>query len=788
MFKQIQRHRIASTAAVAVAGVAVAFPATSLAQEQEFRIEEIIVTAQKREQGLQSVPISVTAIDSEGIKAAGIENILDLQFNTPNLLLGRNSNYTIRGVGTTIFGSSRDAGVGVAVNGVFVQNPVATAEMYDLERVEVLRGPQGTLFGRNTTGGLINHVTAKADPEFGASISVQVEDPEGLRSTGHINFAISDNVWQRFAYNYVNRDGYTENLFLGHRIDGRDQIAIRSSTHFEIGDSTSADLVIDYYDEDSNRNTSPKALCTPDPVFICSTDSREAGFPLVNYPIDNSLLPGAVRADRYLTNPTSLRQVNYDFEPRYTTGETIVSFELTHSFGSVDFTSVTGYYENEEDRDRDFDLGAAPFGFNPGDYNTPFGPVTIADDGQGNGILTYIQAGQVVSTTHYSPTQTAVGDSDQWSQEFRLASNNSGALNWLLGAYYLDYDRNSRVTTNIPAGRDLGIGGVQGFTAAAPVESTAVFGELYWQVNDTFELITGLRWTDEDKGIKTQTSNFFPATSFTEDTDSFSKVTGRLVANWTPEVSWSESTLFYGSYSTGYKSGGFNPGLEAAPTYGAEEVKAYEIGTKNLLADNTLQLNGALFYYDYENLTLGNLVGTSITNVNVPKSVNQGAEIEMVWLPTDTWRLEAAVGLLDTEIDSEFSPPDPARGNLIVPLQGNDLPNAPGTTIKLAAQYYADIWSGWSLVPRIDWYWQDEFFSREFNTNGEKVDSWEQLDLQFVLQQNDGPWRINLSAKNLTDENSETFVETNSSLVGSFKNVFLLDPRVYSINVEYSFD
>jgi outer membrane receptor protein involved in Fe transport len=274
MFKQIQRHRIASTAAVAVAGVAVAFPATSLAQEQEFRIEEIIVTAQKREQGLQSVPISVTAIDSEGIKAAGIENILDLQFNTPNLLLGRNSNYTIRGVGTTIFGSSRDAGVGVAVNGVFVQNPVATAEMYDLERVEVLRGPQGTLFGRNTTGGLINHVTAKADPEFGASISVQVEDPEGLRSTGHINFAISDNVWQRFAYNYVNRDGYTENLFLGHRIDGRDQIAIRSSTHFEIGDSTSADLVIDYYDEDSNRNTSPKALCTPDPVFICSTDSR----------------------------------------------------------------------------------------------------------------------------------------------------------------------------------------------------------------------------------------------------------------------------------------------------------------------------------------------------------------------------------------------------------------------------------------------------------------------------------------------------------------------------------
>jgi len=545
-----------------------------------------------------------------------------------------------------------------------------------------------------------------------------------------------------------------------------------------------ADLVVDYYDEDSNRNTSPKALCTPDPTFICSTDSWDFQFPQANYPIDNSLLAGAVRADRYLPNPTNLRQVNYDFAPRYTTGETIVSFELTHSFGSIDFTSVTGYYENEEDRDRDFDLGAAPFGFNPGTYNTPFGPVTLADDGQGNGVLTYFEGGQIVTTTRYSPTQTAIGDSSQWSQEFRLASNNEGALNWLAGAYYLDYDRNSRVTTNIPAGRDLGIGGVQGFTAAAPVKSTAVFGELYWQANDTLELIFGLRWTDEEKGIKTQTSNFFPASSFTEDTDEFSKTTGRLVANWTPI----DNTLIYGSYSTGYKSGGFNPGLEAAPTYDSEEITAYEIGTKNLLADNTLQLNGALFYYDYENLTLGNLVGTSITNVNVPKSVVKGGELEAVWLPTDSWRLEAAIGFLSSEIDSVFSPPDPARGNLIVPLQGNDLPNAPSSTVKLAAQYFAEVSPSWSLVPRIDWYWQDSFFSREFNTNGEKVDSWEQLDLQLALIQNDGPWRVNLSVKNATDENSITFVETNSSLVGSFKNVFLLDPRVYSINIEYSFN
>ena len=132
-------------------------------------------------------------------------------------------NYTIRGVGTQVYGGSRDAGVGYLVNGVFIQAPEESTEMYDLERVEVLRGPQGTLMGRNTTGGAINFITARAHDEFEASAELQVEENNGYRFNGVVNFQLSDSISQRFAVNTVKRDGYTKNLFTGNDIDGRDQ-------------------------------------------------------------------------------------------------------------------------------------------------------------------------------------------------------------------------------------------------------------------------------------------------------------------------------------------------------------------------------------------------------------------------------------------------------------------------------------------------------------------------------------------------------------------------------------
>ena len=790
MFKLILHRRFIMAVAIAATSLAAGLPVASLAQEQSLQIEEIIVTAQKREQSLQDVPISVTALGADALKASRIENILDLQFNAPNMMINANRNYTIRGVGTQVYGGSRDAGVGYLVNGVFIQAPDESTEMYDLERVEVLRGPQGTLMGRNTTGGAINFITARAHDEFEASAELQVEENNGYRFNGVLNFQLSDSISQRFAVNTLKRDGYTKNLLTGNDIDGRDQQAIRSSTHFEFSDATSADLVLDYYTEDSTRNFSPKALCLPDSKYVCSPDARATDFPEVNYAITNLFLNNAaVVADKFIQNPSNLREVFMDTEPTHNGDQLIATFELNHDFGNHTFTSVTGYQERTRDTLRDFDLGAAPNAFIPGDYANIFGaPFTIDDDGNGNGVLTYLEGGKIITSTSYKTSQTSHQEPDQWSQEFRLTSDRDGKFNYVLGAYYLDATWVADVFTYLPSGRTAG--GVAGDTVGY-TESLAFFGEVYWDVTDTLEITAGLRRSDEDKAISTG-SWFYsappPKDSYCKAEESFSETTGRFVANWSPELSSGSDSSFYASYSTGYKAGGFNPGNGCADALLSEKVQSFEIGTKNVLLDNRLQLNAAVFDYSYDNLTLGAIVGGLARNTNIPKSSVSGAELELIYLPNDKWRLETAVGFLSTEIDSEFLTDDASRNFETFNLKGRELPNSPDTTFKVAAQYNTELGNGWWVTPRIDYYWQDEFYTREYNTGADTVDAWSQLDLTVSFRKDGSPWDVTLFVKNIQDEDSITHVETNSDLVGSFKSIFLLDPRTIGLSARYTFN
>jgi len=750
--------------------------AQEAANEESFLLEEIIVTAQKREQSLQDVPVAVTALTAGALESLRVENALDLQFNAPNLMINRNSNFTIRGVGTLLFGGSVDAGVGKLRNGVYLQASLATTELYDLERVEILRGPQGTLFGRNTTGGAVNFISQKAADATEGSIEVQVENDGGTRSTGTLNFPLSENISQRFAFNTVNRDGYTENKFTGNDIDGRDQYSIRSSTHFEFGEA-SADLVLEYYDEDSNRSNSPKALCLPDPVTVCSVEGVATAYPTSNYRIDQLFLGSAVRADRYLENPSDLRVVNIDSEPTYSASESIVSFEVNIPLGDLMLTSVTGYQNAELHSFRDFDLGAAPFGFNPGDHANIFGQVnSLADDGQGNGIFTYAQPGGSVTTTSYLTTQIADVDVEQFSQEIRLSSDYDSAFNYVAGVYYLDFKRSAAVGTYLPATAPLG-------ASSAGTDSMAVFGEGYWDVADNVQITAGIRFTTEDK----YQINGEGAGAPRGDAD-FEETTGRLAVSWNPTVDFTDDTMVYASLAKGYKSGGFNVGNLSNPTYDPEYVTSLEFGAKNTLMDNRVFLNAAVFRTDYENLGLGNLVGTNVLNTNVPKSIIQGFELEVVAVPIEALRLESSVGVLNAEIDSDFLSSDPSRSGDFFQLKGNELPNSPSKTFKLAAEYTFELANEWKATPRLDYYWQDEFYSREFNTGADTVEAWEQVDFQVAFENAGSPWKVTAFIKNVLDDDSITHIETNSDLVGSFKNIFLLEPRTFAISVKYSMD
>jgi outer membrane receptor protein involved in Fe transport len=763
--------------------VALATPAFAQAAEENQADDRdtIVVTAQKRPENVQDVPIAITALNAAALEAARVEDSKDLQFNAPNVTLSANRNITIRGVGSASYGGTGDTNIGVLVNGVFLQAGSSFGEFFDMERIEVLRGPQGTLFGRNTTGGAINFVTRRPTELFEGYVEIQGESPRGVRANAAINFPLADGLYQRFAANYINRDGYTRNLLNDTMIDGRNQFTLRSSTRFEPSDATTMDLTLTYFREDSNRQEAVKSLCTPDPAFGCSPNSVSAAFPTNNFLIDNFLLGGRVRAGTYASNPTSLREVRIDVEPFQKAEDFLATLEINHELGDLTLTSVTGLRDGNNSSERDFDQGYRPNAFNPG----TFGTHVIPDAGNGNGVMTYLLSGRPVTTTDYRTSQTGGGTRRQFSQEVRLASRFDGGFNFILGGFYLNSRSSGYVDTWTPANRTFGA--VSRFdTRLGQVRSYAVFGEAYVDLTENLQLTGGLRYTNDEKHIETASGTFALNPYFIGDAE-FDRFTGRAILNWNPTVSFTQDTNVYLSFSRGFKSGGFNPGNNTIPVFDSEVIDAYELGIKNTFMDGMGRLNLALFNYDYSNLIVGNLVGTAVANTNIPKSRVRGLEAELVLTPVEPLRLEASLGLLDAEVRSNYLSQDPSRGSAMFQLQGNQLPNAPRRTLKLAAEYTIEAGNDWTVRPRIDFYSQSGFHSREFNVAADRVGSWAQLDASVQIANGGKDWSVTAFVKNLTNEDSITWLEVNSNLVGSFRSAFLLDPRTFGLSLRVGF-
>jgi len=756
-------------------------------EEARDTVGEIIVTAQRRAENIQEVPIAITALTGADLAAARIEDSKDLQFNAPNVTLSANRNITIRGVGSASFGGTGDTNIGVLVNGVFLQSGSTFGEFFDMERIEVLRGPQGTLFGRNTTGGVINFITKRPTDRFEGFVDAQLENYRGVRLSGAINVPIADGISQRFSANYIKRDGYTRNLFDNSRIDGRDQYTLRSSTRIEPTDTTTVDLTLTYFSENSDRQNAAKSLCTPNAAFGCGPDSVSTAFPTTNFRIDLGFLPGVVRPGTFTANPKSLRKVSIDVSPVQRAEDFLGTLEINREFGALTFTSVTGLRDGDNSSVRDFDQGSRPNAFNPGTFNTPLGPVTLPNDGRGNGVLTYLLGGgKTVTTTDYRTAQEGRGSAKQFSQEFRLASNFEGPFDFLVGAYYLNSRGSGFVATYVPANRTLGSIAI-GNTQLGKVESMAVFGEVYVDITPELKVLGGLRYTEDKKRIITSSGSFVTPPPF-RGRATFDKITGRASINWNPANDLTDDTNIYLSFARGFKSGGFNPGNVAVPTFGSETIDAIEFGHKNVLLDGRLRVNMALFNYDYSNLVVGNIVGVLATNVNIPKSRVRGFELETVVTPVSGLRFEGALGLLKTEVRSDFLSSDPTRGGAKFQLRGNELPNAPRRTLKLAAEYTHEFGNDWSLRPRVDFYSQSGFFSREFNVGADRVDSWKQLDASLqVARSGDRDLSVTLFVKNILNEDAITFLEANSELVGSFRSAFLLDPRIYGVALRAGF-
>ena len=731
-------------------------PTLALAQQQPTTVlEDIVVTAQRQAESLQDVPIAVAAFGSADLEKRQIESFGDLQFSAPNVnfTVGNftTSNITIRGVGNAVVGGGSESGVGIHFNDMPVLTPrMLEIEYFDIERIEVLRGPQGTLFGRNATGGAVNVISKKASHEFGAEGEIEYGNYDSIKVKGMVNVPLVDQkLAVRLSGIYINRDGYTKNIYTGNKIDGRDQYALRGTIRFEPSENTRIDLTAQYFREDDNRSRIQKQMCNNDATGIlgCAPDSLEfepvntiatlggllSSSVLLSGPLSGlALMSPGNTSTTGVVNPTGYRKVNIDFEPKHDAEETMVTLAFQHDFEKFNFSVVAGYQDTYVDSNTDYLLVAenpqsVPAAFAasfPTVYNlfyTQGFPVSAVDmngyAGVANGNIAYVGDGSTSYDRSY-------GDSKQYSFEAKLASQFDGAFNFLVGGIY--FDQKSRTDYNvIAAGLDYAgfllptvttlsgcsSGATPPATCAAiatalatgtqvpldgvfvapsyygnesnetTLKSWALFGEAYYEFNDELKLTLGGRYLQDKKTVYDRQVLFntpqavnpggVPAglPDYRSDRVKFKRVTGRAVIDWSPTLSFTDSTLVYASYSRGFKSGGFNPPFDpvvfpdSSPYYGPETINAFEIGTKNTLAGGTLQVNLTGFYYDYKGLQISTIRNRTSFNENIDAEV-YGLESEFLAKPTPRLLLNANLSLLKTKIKngSFIDTRDPSGG------------------------------------------------------------------------------------------------------------------------------
>jgi iron complex outermembrane recepter protein len=669
-------------------------------------IDSIVVTAQRREENLIDVPIAVSAFDSSSLERRQIDQATDLQLNIPNISFTKTnfsgSNFQIRGIGVSSIGPSSDSGVETHFNSMPIKIPrLFETDYFDLERLEVLRGPQGTLYGRNATGGAVNVLPAKPVlGEFEANVEVEAGNFSERKIKGMINLPLGDAWAFRLAGINFDRDGFSRNLTTGNDIDGRDQYSARATLRFTPSDTTDVNLTVNYYEEESNRARILKQLCQRDPTGALGCLSDRLGFetvnsratlggtlgellPLVQGAPQAALINVGVDGNLNVPNPRSLRQVAADFDPTYEADETIVTLELRQEIGAFTLTSISGYQETSFIGRTDFNQNVADGPFTGPGVQTVLAPLggMIALSGIDPSLLG-AKGGNIFGFFDRSiGYDQSDQEADQFSQEIRLASNFDGKVNFQIGALYFDSDDNENyyvVTTELDyAALLLGVNPpiFVNATPSASLESTALFGELYYRMTDNLKWTTGLRYTRDEKGIKDRNLLFSvpdgqPLPDFRVDDTTFTEVTGRFGFDWKP--GWFDDSTLYAFYSRGYKAGGFNPPVDrsnpsfagVADVYDPEFIDSIEIGSKNVFAGGRVQANLSAFYYKYDGLQVSKIVARTSVNENIDANIF-GLEGEFVFKPMDNLVVDLNLSYLNTRIKnaSSIDPRDPTNSD-----------------------------------------------------------------------------------------------------------------------------
>lgn len=736
-------------------------PAPGTPAEVEDDDQQIVVTAQRREQRLQDVPLSVTALSGETLAERGINDITTLSQSVPGLSFGRSGSDArpaIRGVRTEEVDAANDPVIGFFVDGVYKpRTSQALAAFVDVSRVEVLRGPQGTLFGRNTYGGSISVFSNLPEAEFGVEGEARYASYNDIRLQGVVNIPVSPSTGLRLVGMLQRSDGYIKVLDPRNATGGKaedfndnDQEYLRGTLQSRLSDNLEVILRGSYYHQGGfgaggfgyttvgslrqNAGTGPgNATGTQDLGGFLDRNNPRSGAT----PGPSDLSPYRVYRDT---------DVSRDAE------EWTGNAEVNANFAGLEFKSLTSYADFKSFRQNDEDFS------------------------------------ETFST--FLELDTA---SDSFSQEFQLQPESPGRLQWVLGAYYFKEDAVEDFIFGTATNPNAFV-----FRQAVDTDSKAVFGQAEFSVTDAITLLAGGRYTVDEKDFIYQSP--IGAPDLTPDSAEFDKFTWRLGAN----VDLTPDNMFYVTVSTGFRSGGFNNGGNPpVPSYGPQSVTAYEVGLKNYFPAQRLTLNLVAFRNDYEDIltSVATQVGptTIVARSNGGSARATGAEAELSWRPVGGLELDASIAYLDAKFRNflAFNPYPLATGYEIVTvgttnllnLSGNRIPNSPELTFNLGGRYEFNLGSAGTIAPEARFFWSDDYFVAESNYDGGipgrpvgRMPSYTRTDLSLTWESANERYLIQAFVQNLEDK-----AVLNRAVIGGQGAIFqnFAAPRIIGVRAGF---
>ena len=757
------------------------FPPSIFSQSDGF-FEDVIVTAEKRNESLQDVSQAVTALTTAEIEVKGLDSIVDLTSIVPGVTVAKNEGYktiiSVRGVGNETNQNAIAApSVAYHIDGIFIASPFSLqTDFIGIDRIEVLRGPQGTLFGQNSTGGAINVVTkAPSLDESFSSGSLTVGDYNMTKFSGSASGPIFENVAATFSFTKTKRDGFSTNVFNGQDLDDDDSYSVRNDYFIDLDDSSSLRIFGQYANIDSNGS----AMKGLDDTTVGARNLKQDS--LSELKLTSSVLAAIYEKDLGFANLKVLTS------------------------SQSDSISV------RRDNDRHFYQDAAPS-------------------------LTG------VSTYQRSEYRYETSDVKTKTFELNLISNEpliDGKLDWTVGAFYMDHEIENHIreyldeydSTANAAGQDgilkyvcgepfadpnycvdsanLGFGAYGnaaelGFVTDAFPErrSLSIFGQTTYSFDNDLRLISGFRYTRDN--FLTDVSNFFGIELYQED-DTDEETSGRL----TLEYDLDADSMVYLSQTRGFKPGGTNLTFGASgdgtpamvlPTFKSETLDSTEIGFKTEFLDGRALANVAIFDYTYKNLQVQGTDPDVFKGgvVNIPESEVQGLELEFTASLSDSWTIDANFAYLDSEITSSFEYLDNAKAQrysfgsealryaLRENVKGNELAKTPEITADISLIYSTQLASGDVLNSSLQFVKRDKFFQRIVNNPvQDPVDGYEIINFSSGVDYASG-WGFDIIVRNIGDEDGMNSAMTDVFGVGA-TGIEYIPPRQLMTKISYDF-